>query len=60
MLDEGTTHDRHRPPRRLMTAPTPSEMSQRELDEYLDRLTADGREDTPEFAAAYEEWERRG
>lgn len=43
-----------------MTAPTPSEMSQRELDEYLDRLTADGREDTPEFAAAYEEWERRG
>lgn len=42
-----------------MSAPNPREMSQRELDEYLDKMTAQGREETPEFEAAYEEWERR-
>ena len=36
------------------------ELSQAELDEYLDRLVSEGREDSPEFAAAYEEWEARG
>lgn len=36
----------------------PSTLSQAELDEYLDRLVAEGREETPEFARAYEVWER--
>lgn len=36
----------------------PREMSQRELDDYLDELVRDGREDSPEFARAYAAWER--
>lgn len=42
-----------------MSARNPAEMSQRELDEYLDELAAKGYEDTAAFAAAYDEWERR-
>ena len=38
----------------------PQDMSQAELDAYLDHLAAEGREDTPAFEAAYAEWERRG
>lgn len=34
-------------------------MSQAELDAYLDKLVEKGREDSREFAIAYEEWERR-
>lgn len=37
----------------------PRELSQSELDDLLDRLTSQGRDDTPEFHAAYAEWERR-
>lgn len=36
-----------------------TEMSQAELDEYLDRLVRAGHDDSPEFHAAYREWERR-
>lgn len=36
----------------------PEEMSQRELDEYLDRLSDAGKDDSPEFARAYEIWEK--
>ena len=35
------------------------EMSQAELDEYLDKLVLHGRDDSREFHAAYAEWERR-
>lgn len=35
------------------------EMSQAELDEYLDKLVQHGRDDAPEFHAAHAEWERR-
>jgi len=34
-------------------------MSQAELDDYLDKLVAAEREDSPEFHIAYAEWERR-
>ncbi|WP_275886602.1 hypothetical protein [Leifsonia aquatica] len=37
----------------------PKGMSQQELDDYLDELVKHGKEDTPEFARAYNEWERR-
>lgn len=37
----------------------PVSMSQAELDEYLDQLVRLGLEDSPEFEAAYAEWERR-
>jgi hypothetical protein len=37
----------------------PRDMSQAELDDYLDDLARQGREDTPAFEAAYAEWERR-
>lgn len=37
----------------------PRELSQAELDEYLDRLVDANRDDSPEFHAAYAEWERR-
>lgn len=36
----------------------PREMSQRELDEYLDRLVREGREDSPEFRRAFKVWEK--
>ena len=36
----------------------PREMSQRELDEYLDQLVQEGREDTPEFRRAFTIWEK--
>lgn len=45
-----------------MSAPSRTqlaEMSQAELDEYLDRLVQAGRDDSPEFHAAYREWEQR-
>lgn len=35
------------------------EMSGAELDAYLDWLVQSGRDDSPEFHAAYAEWERR-
>ena len=35
----------------------PRELSQRELDTYLDDLVTRGQEDTPEFQRAYEAWE---
>lgn len=39
---------------------TPPElMSQAELDECLDALAREGREDTPAFQEAQVEWERR-
>lgn len=37
----------------------PAEMSGAELDDYLDRLTREGRDDSPDFERAYAEWERR-
>lgn len=43
----------------MAETPDPSEMSQAELDEYLDDLVKRGRDDTPEFHKAYAEWERR-
>ena len=38
--------------------PDPREMSQAELDDYLDALVRQGREDSPEFHRAYRIWER--
>lgn len=35
----------------------PRELSQAELDEYLDRLMSEGRDDSPEFHRAYQVWE---
>lgn len=35
----------------------PREMSQRELDEHLDRLVREGKDDTPEFRRAFKVWE---
>lgn len=35
------------------------EMSQAELDDYLDNLMERGRDDSREFHAAHAEWERR-
>lgn len=37
----------------------PRTMSQAELDDYLDQLTRAGKDDTPEFHRAHQEWERR-
>lgn len=37
----------------------PREMSQRELDDYLDQLIADGAEDTPQFQRAFKIWEKQ-
>lgn len=36
----------------------PRELSQAELDEYLDRLIRDGKEETPEFRRAFKVWEK--
>lgn len=36
-----------------------AELSQAELDAYIDRLVQAGDDDSPEFHAAYREWERR-
>jgi hypothetical protein len=36
----------------------PQELSQAELDEYLDRLTREGKDDTPEFRRAFNIWEK--
>lgn len=36
----------------------PRELSQRELDEYLDRLVAAGQEDSSEFRRAFKVWEK--
>ena len=38
--------------------PDPREISQAELDDYLDALVRQGREDSPEFHRAYRIWER--
>ncbi len=38
---------------------TPELMSQRELDDYLDQLVKQGKEDTTEFEHAYSVWESR-
>ena len=38
--------------------PDPREMSLAELDDYLDALVRQGREDSPEFHRAYRIWER--
>lgn len=49
-------------PRYPVSAPSRTqlaEMSQVELDEHLDTLVRAGRDDSPEFHAAYREWERR-
>jgi len=35
----------------------PRELSQAELDEYLDQLTREGKDDSPEFHRAYQVWE---
>lgn len=35
----------------------PRELSQAELDEYLDQLTRQGEDDSPEFHRAYQVWE---
>lgn len=35
------------------------EMSQAELNDYLDKLMEHGRDDSREFHAAHAEWERR-
>lgn len=40
-------------------AERPKDLSQNELDALLDLLVQQGKEDTPEFARAYDEWERR-
>jgi hypothetical protein len=40
-------------------AKNPKDLSQMELDELLDKLVQSGRDDTPEFHAAYADWERR-
>lgn len=37
----------------------PREMSQRELDEYLDSLVRDGKEDSAEFRRAFKVWEEQ-
>lgn len=37
--------------------PDPRQISQRELDEYLDDLVRRGMEETPEFEHAYAVWE---
>lgn len=36
----------------------PWELSQAELDDYLDKLTREGKEDTPEFRRAFKVWEK--
>lgn len=36
----------------------PRELSAAELDEYLDQLVREGKEDSPEFARAYGVWEK--
>ena len=49
-------------PRYPVSAPSRTqlaEMSQVELDEHLDTLVRAGRDDSPEFHAAYREWERQ-
>ena len=38
----------------------PNELSQAELDEYLDALVREGRDDSPEFHRAFKVWERNG
>ncbi|WP_197432513.1 MULTISPECIES: hypothetical protein [Micrococcaceae] len=43
----------------MSTKPDPKTLSQAELDELLDELVQSGRDDSPEFHAAYAEWERR-
>jgi hypothetical protein len=40
-------------------AANPRDLSQRELDDLLDQLTQQGREESPEFRRAFKEWERR-
>lgn len=42
----------------MTTTPDPSLLSQRELDEYLDQLVSEGKDDTPEFHRAYAIWEK--
>lgn len=42
----------------MTPTPNPEELSQRELDEYLDQLVAEGKDDTPEFHRAYAIWEK--
>lgn len=37
----------------------PKQLSQRELDDYIDGLSDKGLDDSPEFHRAYTEWERR-
>lgn len=36
----------------------PRQMSQAELNDYLDRLVTQGLDDTPEFHQAYKIWKR--
>lgn len=42
----------------MSTPPDPRELSARELDEYLDELVEQGKDDTPEFHRAYQIWEK--
>ncbi|MEZ0142046.1 hypothetical protein AB1285_26745 [Microbacterium sp. NRRL B-14842] len=35
----------------------PRQLSQAELDEYLDQLINEGNDDSPEFHRAYQVWE---
>lgn len=39
-------------------SPRPEDMSQAELEAYLDRLTERGDDDSPEFHRAYAIWEK--
>lgn len=38
--------------------PDPRELSQRELEDYLDELAQTNKDDTPEFHRAYKIWEK--
>lgn len=38
--------------------PDPREMPQAELDDYLDQLVTQGRDDSPQFHRAFKIWER--
>lgn len=38
--------------------PDPRQMSQAELNDYLDRLVTQGLDDTPEFHQAYKIWQK--
>jgi hypothetical protein len=42
----------------MTTRIDPRELSGHELDQYLDRLVAEGKEDSPEFERAYDLWEK--